>query len=188
MPNYAELLAINVRFLMESANLTQADFGKKVGLDQPVISKILRSEMVNPTLKTLESISSPFKKTAIWLLTDHNQTINITPHDALKILQKTVDEHAVMSLKLARIKGETIQGPSIELELESKLAKQSPADPLIPTESFSIDDDTIDDENFFRKFAKEATPQVRRAIRREIINSWRGRLNKPKGSSSSSTG
>ena len=88
---YAKILADNVKALMAERDLSQKEFGVVVELDQPVVSRILRLDMPNPTLKTLLAIATPFKRDPAWLLTDHTKPpAGVSPTEAWQILGRAI--------------------------------------------------------------------------------------------------
>jgi transcriptional regulator with XRE-family HTH domain len=87
MREMADIIAENLRKLVNESGLNQTDFGKKVGLDQSVISKLLKKKFKNPTIDTLLSIVGPFKKDLNWIITDHSISLK-HPEKLLEAVNK----------------------------------------------------------------------------------------------------
>lgn len=71
-PNYAKIIAKNLKGLMTSRGVTQQGLAESSGIDQPVISRAARGALENPTLRTLDEIAAPLGRNAAWLITEHD--------------------------------------------------------------------------------------------------------------------
>lgn len=104
MRSYAELLAENVGQLLHESGLSQVDFGEKVGLSQPAVSRVLKGKMDNPTLQSLEALAKPFGRTVIWLLTDHK-----IPGSSRAVPDVSALIDGVMALRAAQTPDDTLR-------------------------------------------------------------------------------
>jgi transcriptional regulator with XRE-family HTH domain len=68
---FGKVIAKNLAHILAETGLNQTQYGERSGLGAPVVNRALRGGLSNPKLETLEALSSPFGKDAIWLLTDH---------------------------------------------------------------------------------------------------------------------
>lgn len=70
MRKLPEIIAENLRDLLHESRMTQVEWAKRAGIEQPVVNRALNGRIGNTTLKTLEALVKPAGKPVEWLLTD----------------------------------------------------------------------------------------------------------------------
>lgn len=71
MVKYAKILSQNVSNLFHEFRGTQAEFAKRVGISQRMVSSFISGDVTNCELSTIEKIADSFGKDVLWMLTDH---------------------------------------------------------------------------------------------------------------------
>lgn len=67
MPQYGDIIAKKLFDYLKDTGLTQSAFGAPVGLEQPVVNRVLKGKLKNPEFETLVAIATGMRM-EVWEL------------------------------------------------------------------------------------------------------------------------